>query len=314
MEQIKRKKVRKIIANCIGIFLIVSGLFSRYKKKMLLKNTITGLCFHNPKKEVFLRSIIWLQRKGCNFISSDELIKILDKKIKPPKRAIWLTFDDGWKGNMKNVIPLIKKYQIPVTFFISTGVMHPGGFFWFTFVRQYQKYLPFPYKNNVKLLWVIPESERKRIVDNLKQNIDLKLGKELNKESIDTGDLIYLSSLPTVTIGAHTVNHVITSNCTQQELNFEISQCKTDLEMWSNKMVFSFAYPNGDHSNLEKKILSQRGFTIAATTEKKFITPDTDPMLVPRFCINDDAFFFETKCQIVGAWGSLMNKIKSTII
>ena len=103
-------------------------------------------------------------------------------------------------------------------------------------MRKYQKYLPLPYKNNVKLLWVIPESERKQIVDNLKKDIDLKLGKELkaelNKESIDTADLIYLSSLPTITIGAHTVNHVITSNCTQQELNFEISQCKKDLEMW----------------------------------------------------------------------------------
>ncbi len=322
MGKLKRKKCRKIAAAIIGLFLIGSGIFFKYKREMLSKENITGLCFHNPEKKVFYRCIKWLKDNNCNFISTDELIKIMAKEINPPRRAVWLTFDDGWKENIKNALPIIEKYKLPVTFFVSTAAIQSDGFFWFTLVRRYQKYLPYPYNDKVRLLWSISEAERRTIVNNLKkvrlENLNKSVlpklfGEGTNRleiEAMRIKDIAYLSSLPFITIGAHTVNHVITPNCTADELDIEVNESKKVIESWTNKQVFSFAYPNGDYNNLVRNFLFKEGFKIATTTEKKFITKDNDPLLIPRFCINDDALSFETKCQIVGAWGSLMEKIK----
>ncbi len=51
-----------------------------------------------------------------NFIFSK--LSDIDKSI---KKKVILTFDDGYKDNYTILLPIIQKYNIPVTIFISTG-------------------------------------------------------------------------------------------------------------------------------------------------------------------------------------------------
>ena len=37
---------------------------------------------------------------------------------------ISLTFDDGYKDNLFNVVPIINKYKIPITIFVCTGFVN----------------------------------------------------------------------------------------------------------------------------------------------------------------------------------------------
>lgn len=47
---------------------------------------------------------------------------IISGKI--PDYSVWVTFDDGYKDNYINAYPILKKYNIPATFFIATGYVN----------------------------------------------------------------------------------------------------------------------------------------------------------------------------------------------
>ena len=74
---------------------------------------------------IFERELEYLNQH-YHVISLDELVRALRDGFKtlPEKhgrRFVVVTFDDGYKDNYDFAFPLLKKYSIPATFYISTG-------------------------------------------------------------------------------------------------------------------------------------------------------------------------------------------------
>ena len=68
-------------------------------------------------------------RENYNIIPLSELISQLkEKKIK--EDSVIITFDDGYHDNLYNSKPILKKYDIPATFFISAGMIGGKKEFW----------------------------------------------------------------------------------------------------------------------------------------------------------------------------------------
>jgi peptidoglycan/xylan/chitin deacetylase (PgdA/CDA1 family) len=215
-----------------------------------------------------------------------------------PRGAVWISFDDGWRENIDNALPIILEHDIPVTFFIATDPVERSGVFWWSVVQKYAKHLPPPYYNNRKQLWKIREEERGRVIKELEQ----RFLKECIREAMTIEDIVYISNIPQITIGCHTVHHVIIPNCTESEMELEISQAKSVLEDWTGKPVKFFSYPNGDFDGRERGILKRYGFELSATSEKRFITANNDFYLVPRFSVPDNALFSEALCRMLGVF------------
>lgn len=71
----------------------------------------------------FAAQMAYLKKQKFNIIKLVDLAQMLkDKKPIPPKTII-LTFDDGYEDNYINVWPILKQYNFPATFFISTGLL-----------------------------------------------------------------------------------------------------------------------------------------------------------------------------------------------
>ena len=75
---------------------------------------------HDQKAKPFEEIVVWLIGKGYRFIKPNELYEYLTGKKKINEHLVWLSFDDGWRSNYTDVIPILKKYNIPATIFIAT--------------------------------------------------------------------------------------------------------------------------------------------------------------------------------------------------
>jgi peptidoglycan/xylan/chitin deacetylase (PgdA/CDA1 family) len=62
-------------------------------------------------------------------VSLGELLDIKQKK-KIPKNTIAITFDDGYADNLWNALPILKKYRVPATVFVTTGYLDTDREFW----------------------------------------------------------------------------------------------------------------------------------------------------------------------------------------
>jgi peptidoglycan/xylan/chitin deacetylase (PgdA/CDA1 family) len=68
-------------------------------------------------------------QKHYHPLSLPQLVEAL-RENKLPDRAVVVTFDDGYADNFYNAKPLLEKYNIPATFFISTGSIGQNREFW----------------------------------------------------------------------------------------------------------------------------------------------------------------------------------------
>jgi peptidoglycan/xylan/chitin deacetylase (PgdA/CDA1 family) len=62
-------------------------------------------------------------KENCHPVSEEE-VSIFLKAGGFPDYPVWVTFDDGWKDNYTNALPILKKYSIPATFFVTTGYVN----------------------------------------------------------------------------------------------------------------------------------------------------------------------------------------------
>ena len=285
------------------------GFVRKAKKKAFSDGHITGIIFHNPEKATFNKAIRWLTRNGYSFISTKQLLEYIRNGSTPPKGALWLTLDDGWKDNLFNVIPTIVKHKIPVTFFITTDPIENNRCFWWSLVNKYEKQLLKYYRIKKKDLYYVSESQRKKIMIEM-----YKMYKEnFYNEAMTIKELQDIVRIPYVSLGSHTVHHVITPNCTEEELRVEISECKQKLENWTGTEVISFAYPSGRFDGKEINILEEFGIEIAATSENRLISIMDNPYLIPRFSAIDNGCHVENICRMVGIWEPAVQRIKKIV-
>ena len=68
-------------------------------------------------------------RRFWNPISLDDLIHGL-KSRKLPRRAVLVTFDDGYADNLHNARPILERYEIPAVVFVIAGSVGAQREFW----------------------------------------------------------------------------------------------------------------------------------------------------------------------------------------
>lgn len=74
------------------------------------------------EKDVFEAQMQYIKKEGYTPLTVRDLIKDEQRGILPNK-PIAITFDDGWRSQYKNALPILTQEKIPGTFYIYTGVI-----------------------------------------------------------------------------------------------------------------------------------------------------------------------------------------------
>ncbi len=253
--------------------------------------------------------------KSCNVISTDELVENWGIEIHSTKPIAVVTFDDGFQNNFSIAKPILEKYRVPATFYISTGNITEQKIFWVdnleimfskTLIKKIvPKNMPTIsslISNDIRNLTLESRVYKIKILDKIKQKLKLchpkkrknildNISKELEVDksfslknfhpdySVLTWDEVKkIKSNSLFTIGGHSRWHNILSKLQGKELEEEIHESIKDIINNLGSFSGHYAYPEGqaEHFNLETiKILKKYGVKACPSAMQGLAEKDT---------------------------------------
>ncbi|PKQ63107.1 hypothetical protein BZG02_10095 [Labilibaculum filiforme] len=283
------QKFKQIAGNILGFIVILCC-----KRVALQKfdKHVLSIYFHNPSVLLFKGIIHFLYANKFQFIGEQEMYYITLGKQELKGRKVFISFDDAWKGNLK-LIPIIEKYQIPISIFVPIKPVVSGNYWW-----EYVPYLKSKYSeiSNAESLKKMRNSKRMEYIRKAETEI------VLDRTAVNLKELEYLHKHPLVTIGSHTYHHPIGIQCTDEELEFEYSESKKILETWLSTKINSLAYPNGDYEERDWKLLKKDGYKMAFTTSPNLSRENIGEYEIPRISMNTMGGKFENIARMLGLW------------
>lgn len=75
------------------------------------------------RPERFEEQMAYLSKAGYQSVDLDAVYEYLSQGTALPAKPIVITFDDGYRDNLVNAYPILKKYRMRATIFLSTDYM-----------------------------------------------------------------------------------------------------------------------------------------------------------------------------------------------
>jgi peptidoglycan/xylan/chitin deacetylase (PgdA/CDA1 family) len=226
--------------------------------------------------------------KNFNVISQSEAFEMYKQGIKADKYTLTVSFDDGYLNNLHNALPIIEKYKIKTTFFISGVCTEDENYLMWAdivaFARYFseESYVIIEDKKFIKqgkfnlvtqdgkyniadYIKKLSYEERTivlgQLVDRYKLNDKLKdipseWWKLLNSEQLKN-----LSSSELVTIGSHGFFHYNLANIAHEKAFDEMKKSKEILEDITQTAINSISFPDGSYNEEVKKMARSLGYT-----------------------------------------------------
>lgn len=218
-----------------------------------------------------------------------------------PSNALALTFDDGYRDSLTHAAPILARYGLPATIFLTTGYVGTSEMPWYDLLALGLKttrreavslrtgeQLPLhstgerlgALQATLRHLKTLPDEARRRVVGRMIDDLAPSAPAEEKRLMLSWGEVDALRGLG-FSIGAHTVNHPILSRVEADAAWREIHGSKETIERMLGARVRGFAYPNGgadDYSPETVRLVERAGFTCAVTTRRGLNTTRT-----PRF-------------------------------
>lgn len=221
-----------------------------------------------------------------------------------PRRAVCVTFDDGYLDNHEVALPILKRWNVPATFFIASGYLD-GGVMWNDSVIEAVRQAPGPELDlrifDLGIHRIEDMVQRAQVAMTLLIQMKYRESAVRLATAMQLAEMVNLTPLKNVmmrpehvlalhqggmSIGGHTVNHPILAQVSDDEVWREISLGKKYLENIVGEDIMHFAYPNGrpgkDYTVQHAKLVQRAGYKAAFSTAWGAARRDLDRWQLPR--------------------------------
>jgi peptidoglycan/xylan/chitin deacetylase (PgdA/CDA1 family) len=241
--------------------------------------------------------------------------RLADISVPSRRQRVIVTLDDGYRDNLANALPIAESKGVPITVFVTSGILGNHHGFWWDRLGTLLRSRP-PQVREIDLpvgdrdvrlplgssgiradldsvrrrLLPLRVTEIERALDAISEQWQVSSAPPPDAGTLTPEDLRLLSASDTVTIGAHTADHVRLRDRSAQEQQDTISGSKDELELAISQAVSHFAYPFGRHDDFDDRSVDavrSAAFDTACTTIPGTARPSTDPYRLPRRMVMD---------------------------
>lgn len=231
-----------------------------------------------------------------------------------PEKSVFITFDDGYADNHQHAVPLLGAHKAEALFYICTGNIGTDHEFWWDELERLllcgDKF-PAAFLIEIKsksftcsdslisrkamytqLLPVLRRMDfvtRENIFAEIKALLPVSVPRRSHR-SVTEQELQEMSSSPSVTIGAHTVNHCSLNWLNIDEQKLEIQRSIRTIEKITGKKVSDFSYPFGTGNDFSKDtigICKNVGMEFVSANIPGCVHAKSNPYSFPRFLVRD---------------------------
>jgi peptidoglycan/xylan/chitin deacetylase (PgdA/CDA1 family) len=264
----------------------------------------------------FLENVVCkLRRSRLDLISLDEMHRRLGEGDFR-RRFACVTIDDGYRDTLHWAYPIFKAHAVPFAVYVPTSFPDRIGELWWlaieAVVARNQRIIlmvddvergfqcaTVADKHHVfdqLYQWVRSfrtEDELRRVVRDLSVRYQVDIAAFCEELCMSWEELGQIAADPLVTIGAHTVNHVMLAKTPERQARAEMAMSRSVIEASLGLRPDHLSYPIGDSTSAgprEFRIAAELGFKTAVTTRPGVLFPEHGAHLtaLPRLSLNGE--------------------------
>lgn len=310
-KQLARKFAFPIL-NAIGFDKIIRNR-SKHSRLVLMFHGVSSkdTTWFSPRHmEVhqFEQLMVYLKNNFTILTAKEMAAEKLEEKSEQKKKSICITFDDGYWNNLTIVLPILEKYSIPATFFISTICPYnPKEWtLWADAVSALQKVghnhlleikgLSFTNgvaangKTVVEAIKELSCQERDTLLQGWYEKYKLeelllKMDKEI-WQMMNIEELKRFAKSPMVAIGSHGHMHYNLGKISHEEALADVEMSKALLEEWLGERIDQIAFPDGSYTEQLKDSLFEKGIKHQYAVNYNSDSERSDRKIIDRFGVS----------------------------
>ena len=249
-------------------------------------------------------------RQRYRIVSLDTLTEELSNPG-PAEQSVAITFDDGYRDVYAHAFPVLRKYELPATIYLTADAIDSNTVAWYDKVflalsvapsnkldlmldRPRRFLLPNAdarlraAEEIISYLRTLPNEVRKQFCFELERLVPLP--EEGVSNRMLTWEQIHEMQRGGVSFGSHTLTHPAVSRLDPVALQEELRDSKSLLEERLDVPVEDFAYPFGKPADYGRTsgVLARYGYRTASTTNWGINTPGVNPYELRRVSIGEE--------------------------
>ncbi len=255
-----------------------------------------------------------------------------DGRLRISEPTALITFDDGYRDNVDQALPILRELGVPAGFFLTTGFVDQSRLPWWDHVAWVVKGSPrsgltLERPEPLDVPWAGPDRAGAiaRVIaaflradrpDDPELLAHLEARAEVAVDVAETARALLMTWDDArrlveagMSIGSHTVTHPKLSGLTRAEQSSELVESKRRIERELGLEVSTVAYPYGVADAFDDATLWQTreaGYRLAFTLLPGIQRPDrTDPLQIHRFGVGpaDTPVLLRARLALAGAFG-----------
>lgn len=311
-----------------ALILTYHGVLSHSSDSYVNRNCVSARMFEFQMR--------WL-KQNYHILPLSQLVEALrgKKPLLPFSAAV--TFDDGFRNNFTVAFPILVRYNIPATVFLTTDLIGRQGRLW-TEQVDYLIYSAAVQRLHIQMngsymefdlatpqarerasdrirgfLKTLNPSERQRHILELDRQVNQRVDFLPEQELRERYDFLNWDEIRTmaehnIEFGSHTCTHAILAYLSPVELEDELLNSRAKIENELQQPCKLFSYPNGtarDFTQRDQLMLEKLGFEAACSQIHGFNKPGEPAFALKRINIARSESFSFFMAKATGVWGEI---------